>query len=97
LIIITKEEPKDGLKEFRGIQLLESEIKVIEELEKLISKKLRIVDFFEIGTIGAIVEKGQVIGLSLYRCGLSTIPEILGNLKSLQILLLRYNSGIILL
>ncbi|MBN1216771.1 MAG: hypothetical protein JXA99_15190 [Candidatus Lokiarchaeota archaeon] len=81
--------------------------KALEELEKLIGKKIPQVEKItgdrnpqgnkfgleKFGSsFGVKIEEGNIIGLSLYDCGLSTLPESIGYLKSLQILYLRNNN-----
>jgi len=56
------------------------------ELEKMIGEAIPKVWKIEWNTFGYMEESGHVVGLGLYNKNLSSLPESIGNLRSLQIL-----------
>ena len=78
---------------FRGEELAESDVDILEELESLAGKELSEVEEVKDNTkMGFTAENNRVSGLGLHICGLTTLPESIGNLKSLERLELQYNS-----
>ncbi|MBD3228930.1 MAG: hypothetical protein GF329_12145, partial [Candidatus Lokiarchaeota archaeon] len=67
------------------------EAKVLKRLEDLTGKKIAIVDKIRLHTIGVKVEDKKVIALGLSKCGLTTLPDSFGHLKSLEVLWLAEN------
>ncbi len=63
----------------------------LEELEKLIDNSIPQVEEIEWNTFGVKTDGKNVIGLGLYDQGLSTLPESIGNLRSLKELYLHRN------
>ena len=64
-----------NVKDFRGKKLPESEVKVLEDIEDLIGKKLDIVDSIDWRTVGIKIKNERVIGIGFSYCGLSAIPK----------------------
>ena len=62
------------------------EAKVLKDLETLIEKSIPLVNSIDYDTFGKKVEGDHILGLGLYGCGLTTLPESFGQLKSLQTL-----------
>jgi hypothetical protein len=65
--------------------------KVLAELEKLVGKSIPSITKIGWNTVGVQFEGDTIIGLGLYGCGLTTLPESFGNLKSLKELYLASN------
>ena len=63
----------------------------LEELEELIDKTIPQVEEIGSQTFGFKVEGDNITGLGLYRQGLTTLPESIGDLESLQTLNLMAN------
>ena len=63
---------------------------IIKNLEKLIGKKLDKVENTKINT-GIQISNNKLVGLNLNRCDLTNIPESIGELKDLTILVLSEN------
>ncbi|MFX1294723.1 MAG: leucine-rich repeat domain-containing protein, partial [Promethearchaeota archaeon] len=59
---------------------------ILKELEQLIGQSLPRVDKIDLETVGVQVEGDSVIGLGLYDCELTALPESFEQLKSLQTL-----------
>ena len=65
--------------------------KVIKIFEKIIGRSIPIVGGIYSYTVGVAVKDSNVIGLGLYDCELTTLPDSIGNLETLQILHLNDN------
>ena len=65
--------------------------KVLEVLKGLIGIRIPRVYEIDKNNIGTQVKGGKVVSLKLPYCGLKSLPESFGNLKSLQTLYLNYN------
>ncbi|MBD3195582.1 MAG: hypothetical protein GF317_11030 [Candidatus Lokiarchaeota archaeon] len=77
---------------FRGCQIPESEAHVLKALETHIGKQFTQVDKITVKTqMGFSVENKRVTGLGLFYCEISSLPESIGNLTSLEILDLDLN------
>ncbi|MHA1311697.1 MAG: leucine-rich repeat domain-containing protein [Candidatus Helarchaeota archaeon] len=63
----------------------------LQELEKIIGKSIPVVNKIEWGTVGMVLSDNKVLGLGLYECGLTTLPESFGNLINLKELSLKVN------
>ena len=68
-----------------------SELQIIGKLEKIINTSILKVEKLERNIIGYISDSENITGISLFNCGLATIPEELMNLTNLKILYLRRN------
>ncbi len=78
-------EIKEG--KFRGIQIPDFEVNLLQELESQLKKEFVLVKNIQWDTkMGFSVENNRVTGLGLCGCGLSALPEAIGNLSSLEIL-----------
>ncbi len=64
---------------------------ILQELEQLIGKSIPSVVTIDWNTVGVKFKGDTIIGLGLYQCGLTTLPESFGNLKSLTYLNLNSN------
>ena len=85
-------ENKEKIITFRGAQIPQYEADVLQEIEKLTEKEFSKVN--EINwwsTMRFFVDNQRVTGIGLFDCGLSTLPESIGDLSSLQTLNLRTN------
>ena len=72
---------------FRNSQIIQYEANVLQELENQLNKKFTLVDKVDWNTeMGFSVENNQVIGIGFYNCEVSTLPESIGDLKSLKTL-----------
>ncbi len=69
-----------------------NEIMYIKLLEAKIGKRIPHVKKVKKGSMGFVMDSGLVIGLSLYNCGLVTIPQEIFDLNSLRSLYLRRNN-----
>ena len=58
---------------------------ILQELEQVIGKTIPQVAAIEYDTVGVQVEGNDIMGLGLYGCGLTTLPEPILELKSLQL------------
>jgi hypothetical protein len=57
---------------------------IVKELEQHVGKSIPNVKEIEWNTVGMKVEGNIIIGLGLYNCGLTTLPESFGALQSLE-------------
>ncbi|TFF89526.1 MAG: TIR domain-containing protein, partial [Promethearchaeota archaeon] len=64
---------------------------IIENLEVSIGKSLPEVKRINYDTLGVKYDGNKLIGLGLYACGLTTLPDSFSQLKNLQYLILRNN------
>ncbi|MFX0069972.1 MAG: leucine-rich repeat domain-containing protein [Candidatus Hermodarchaeota archaeon] len=84
-----------NLKEFRSLieykNVKPEHAKILEELEKFIEKSFPLKEEIDWETFGVKIKDNNVIGLSLYYQELSTLPESIGNLSSLNELFLYEN------
>ena len=85
--MIEKQKPKS----YHGVELNGIEYEVMIELEKMVREVIPKVSEIGSDTFGYIEVSGQVVGLGLYNKNLSSLPESIGNLRSLQILSLWRN------
>ena len=77
---------------FRGAKLIKYEVDVLKELESLTGKEFS--EFKEIKydtKMGFVAENNRVSGLGLYECDISTLPESITKLTSLEKLSLSSN------
>ncbi|MFX0065164.1 MAG: GTP-binding protein [Candidatus Hermodarchaeota archaeon] len=65
--------------------------KILEELEKLLNQTIPNVTELRWDTLGIKIEDDEVIGLGLYNCGLTEIPDVLNQLNSLKELMIYKN------
>ncbi|MFX1255417.1 MAG: leucine-rich repeat domain-containing protein [Promethearchaeota archaeon] len=65
--------------------------KILEELEKIIKQTIPRVSELRWDTLGIKLEDDEVIGLGLYNCGLTELPEVLNQLNSLKELMIYKN------
>jgi len=65
--------------------------KILKELEKMVDKPIPIVDYIDMYNIGVVIKCENVVDLGLYQYGLETLPESIGQLKSLKKLNLDHN------
>ncbi len=72
-------------------QLNEIEKKAIDIIEKRLKFKLNIIPVMKCNSLGFMIEKGNITGLSLYMCDLMKIPEEINYLKFLKNLNLSWN------
>jgi len=63
----------------------------LKELKKLIGKKLLEVKEIQEKTFGYVLKDNHIIGLGLYECELTQLPDSIYNLKFLEVLNLNYN------
>ncbi|MFX1445923.1 MAG: hypothetical protein ACFFHV_21110 [Promethearchaeota archaeon] len=89
---INKTKNKQKIIKFREANIPQFETNVLEEIETLTKKEFTKFDKIEWKTkMGFSVENQRVIGIGLYECGLSTLPESIGKLSSLKGLYLEKN------
>jgi len=82
---IEPDEKANKVVSFRGAQIWQYEAEVLQEIETLTKKEFTKVDELKYNTqMGFSVDNNQLIGIGLYECGLSTLPESIGNLDSLE-------------
>lgn len=88
-------EPEEKLNRivfFRETSISQFEANALKELERITEQKFSLVDKGDYeNEMGFFVENNRVIELGLYNCELSTLPELIENLKSLQVLHLGEN------
>ena len=65
--------------------------KVLKELEKLLGRPILQVDEIKWDTVGFKIKENNIIGLGLFNCELTILPESIGTLQSLQELNLTHN------
>ena len=89
---------KNATKSYHGTELVEEEYDVLMELEGLLGEKeIPVVEKMEWNTSGFIVKNNHLVELRFYYQDLSTLPESIGNLKSLKELDLSYNNKLLTL
>ena len=77
---------------FRGAQIPQFEAEVLGELEKITGKQFTRVDEVEwVTPMGFSAGNKRVTGIGLYKCGVSTLPESITKLTSLEKLYLYSN------
>ncbi|MHA1252430.1 MAG: leucine-rich repeat domain-containing protein [Candidatus Helarchaeota archaeon] len=77
---------------FRGAQIHKFEANALGELESITGKEFNPVNEIEWDTkMGFTVSENSITGLGLHNCDLMTLPESIGDLKSLKILWLYDN------
>jgi Leucine-rich repeat (LRR) protein len=64
---------------------------ILKILESKFSKKIPLITKIEYNRVGIIIEKGNIIGMGLYKC-LKKFPEEINHFETLQILNLSWNS-----
>ncbi|MFX1295864.1 MAG: tetratricopeptide repeat protein [Promethearchaeota archaeon] len=69
-----------------GREVKSGDYQIINLLELIIEKTISRVNKIENKTVGVQMEGDNVIGLGLYKCGLTIFPECISEFKSLQIL-----------
>ena len=89
--------PKDcyskELSSSRDLPIIESYgEKIIKFIEREIQKPIPLVERLKPNLTGYTCENGEITGLSLFKCGLNTIPPRIVNLKTLKRLFLRRNN-----
>jgi hypothetical protein len=67
-------------------------LETIKNLEKSIDKSIPRVEEIKWNTFGVKFDGDAVLGLGLYNCGLTTLPDSFSQLKSLEILNLESNA-----
>ncbi|MFX1311762.1 MAG: leucine-rich repeat domain-containing protein [Promethearchaeota archaeon] len=77
-----------------GIELVESDAAVLKELEQCTMKELKPISIIDIehSLTGFSTVNGRVTGLGLFACFMSSLPERIGQLSSLEILNLQNTS-----
>ncbi|GAI97570.1 unnamed protein product, partial [marine sediment metagenome] len=76
----------------KGAQIPQFEADILQELENQLKKEFTLVHEVKGDTtMGFTVENKRVTGIGLQDCGLTSLPDTIGNLKSLQTLLLDGN------
>jgi len=81
----SSEDNDDFLAEFSGEQLY------IKQLERKLGRPIPLTDKVKRGEVGYEMEGNQIIGLSLYGCGLEAIPASINEATGLKKLYLRRN------
>ncbi len=89
--------PKDcyskELSSSRDLPIIENHgEKIIKFIEREIQKPIPLVERLNPNITGYTCENGEITGLSLFKCGLNTIPPRIMNLKTLKRLCLRRNN-----
>ncbi len=89
--------PKDGyskeLISSKDFPIIESHgEKIIKFIKREIQKPISLVERLKPNITGYTCENGEITGLSLFNCGLDTIPHRILNLKTLKRLFLRRNN-----
>ncbi|MHA1372018.1 MAG: leucine-rich repeat domain-containing protein [Promethearchaeota archaeon] len=79
-------------KDYHGTKLVGREYDVMAELERLVGETIPKVSKVEWDTFGFVEKGGHVVQLGLYKKGLTSLPETIGNLKSLKKLWLYKNN-----
>lgn len=88
----TKIKLKKKIIPLKGAQIPQFEAGILQELENQLKKEFTLVHEVKGDTtMGFTVENKRVTEIGLYKCELSNLPESIGNLKSLQDLLLDGN------
>ncbi len=76
------------------LKLTEGDVKAILKIEKLINKKIPEVKAIESSSFGYVRKNNRVIGLGLYKQGLTSLPDSIGNLSKLEELELWNNNNL---
>jgi len=63
----------------------------LKDLKKLLGRSIPEISFLYWDNFGMVIKDGKIVGLVLYEQGLTTLPDSIGTLKSLQELDLRNN------
>jgi Leucine-rich repeat (LRR) protein len=75
------------------LQKFEFEIKILESFEKLLDKRMPLLDKIKANTeIGFTSDNGRITGISFFQCGLENFPEKVTNFEKLQVLNLSNNN-----
>ncbi len=74
------------------VKEVSSEVRYIRLIGKEINRKIPQVEELKRGTIGYFMEADKITGLSLFKCGLSSVPRDVLNLRFLKKLFLRRNN-----
>ena len=80
--------------DYHGKDLIKMEYDVMISLERQIGSVIPAVSADKLDIFGYNEENGHVIQLRLYNKGLTSLPDTIGNLKSLKELKLMYNKGL---
>ena len=70
----------------------EKELEALENLKRHIGETISEISHLERYSLGYYVEEGQITGLSLFSCGLSTIPKEIELFSSLKKIFIRGNN-----
>jgi len=90
---LPKECHSRELSSSRNLPIIESPgEKIIKFIEREIQKPIPLVERLKPNITGYTCENGEITGLSLFKCGLDTIPPRIVNLKTLKRLFLRRNN-----
>ncbi len=85
-------EPESGLISFRGGKISRDEVEFLMDLEEHLNRRFSLVEQISSGTkMGFKIENNKVIGIGLYDCELSSLPESIRNFKSLKELNISFN------
>jgi Leucine-rich repeat (LRR) protein len=76
---------------YQGIELEEEEVKVLEELEKLIGEKIPPVEKIDLEAFGFKAEEGKITELGIYKKGMTHLPDNFCKLTNLKHLKLEMN------
>ncbi len=81
------EEKAKKIVPFKDAKIPQFEADILQELENQLGKQFSLVNKVEWDTkMGFSVENQRITGIGFYKCGISTLPESIGSLSSLQTL-----------
>lgn len=93
--VMIEEDVEEALKKivpFRKARIPRFEVEVLKTLEKQLGKQFKLIKEIKGDTqMGFIAERNRVIGIGMNNCDVSSLPESIGDLTSLQELYL-YNN-----
>ena len=78
--------------DYHGVVLLQQEVEALILLEHHTGTNIPKIEHLTWDSFGYITNGAMIIGLGLYKCQLTSLPDVLGNLTNLQYLYLTKNS-----
>ena len=79
-------------KDYHGVSIVQRDVVVLNELEKMLGEKIPHAEKIEDTTFGYKTADGKVVALRLEDRDLTVLPEMIGDLKDLGYLGVRYNN-----
>ncbi len=91
VVISSKPEQTETSGNYQSVPLIESELQVMQELEKILGRPIPLATITHWHTFGFEVHNKHVIKLAIHNTGLTSLPEAIGKLEYLQDLYVGHN------